>query len=884
MRQTCGAGCLLRSSHFRVLFAAAFLLTACQGQPKPAEPTTPAGQAASAGTQPAQAEPQPPIRQQWNFAAEGNAQGWTAANDLAAFEFDAEGLHTTPTGGDPYMVGPSTSVEAAAAYYVEVRMRSTRGSDAQVFWSSNGAAFSEPASQHFEVAPDGGWHTYRIPVKTSPNWKGNITRLRLDPTSQSSGEIGIAFIRILGPAPAQLAVSRFSPTTAFASDRKPFDVQAVLQNTGDVASDDAEYQLGLPTGLSIVSEVYTRKIDAVAPAEIVTLTWPLQGAAGVYAIRLLQADNELGQTNAIVETPDSHETVSLAGDQLRLSFPRQPFGFGVGTLEYGDGVGWRVAGRLQSLGEIVYADAKGQVHSALLYAQDALTAPHSLQFTAVFTDADGAVWRSQVAYALTPGADAPFITVTHTLAADRDVRLLAWRGPRYLPGEGSFGKARDSALFPGLEYLLADDRSSSDRYVAAPLNRRYVPHPNKITIPLMAVTQDGLTTGLMWDPLQRWDGARDRPAALFASPNTWDGQPNHLMALFVPGVTAGLRENAGQLDQPYVLAANTPLTLSAVLFTAAAPETVTPVQLWLDRYGMPGLPAAPRSDVDTLQSALANYQDVVWVPASKGWRYALHDPWGPGYNPGVALHLWLATLDPELKNTTPLEWRDTARGTLDTPPVGGQPNPWTYQPAFLLNQIAPGPGGVEEVLARMRIVQQSALRGRGRATRRRLMGLQPGRHHDAAIRGGRRYVERLHRRARFPDSVPGPHHRRSAAGRIGAEGAGIPGTATVAAGRRADVGAIATRAGPAGFGLGGAELCGRLSPDRRDALSRTSPALGCGRPALRVCVERARPRGNAFRHDPGLRRLELHLSVVRPAGHVERAGLCRSACSPWRRS
>ncbi|MCL5995519.1 MAG: hypothetical protein M1546_05615, partial [Chloroflexi bacterium] len=116
-------------------------------------------------------------------------------------------------------------------------------------------------------------------------------------------------------------------------------------------------------------------------------------------------------------------------------------------------------------------------------------------------------------------------------------------------GEGSFGPARESGLFPGLEFLTGAEQSSGTDFADPPANRRYVPHPNKITIPFMAVNAEvadppagcwcklwlvtaacgrvpmgsaqpqHVTTGLIWDPLQRWDGIHDRPAALFASPN-----------------------------------------------------------------------------------------------------------------------------------------------------------------------------------------------------------------------------------------------------------------------------------------------------------------------------------------------------------------------------
>jgi hypothetical protein len=72
---------------------------------------------------------------------------------------------------------------------------------------------------------------------------------------------------------------------------------------------------------------------------------------------------------------------------------------------------------------------------------------------------------------------------------------------------------------------------------------RFVPHPNKITIPLMAVAHGGAALAVFWDCWQRWDGQHDRPAAAFASPNCLDGQTNHLLCLFLPSVPDGVPPN-----------------------------------------------------------------------------------------------------------------------------------------------------------------------------------------------------------------------------------------------------------------------------------------------------------------------------------------------------
>ncbi len=658
----------------------------------------------------------------WDFATAREALGWKPTHDLARFGFAAEGLQTRAAGGDPYMVGPAIELEAAAAPHLEIRMRSTKGADGQVFWEAGGKSFNETASQHFAVIADGEWRTYRLDLKEHAAWRGQITRLRLDPSNQEGGEIAVVYIRALGLLPAAVRATSLGPTTAFAAEGQPFDVVAVLVNRGDKPAQDVRVKLETPPALGLVAGQPEATISVLEAGQPVTLTWQLRGAAGVYPISLSHDGRRLQQGLVVVETAATTDNVTLENRKLRLTFPKQPFGYGAGALEWSAGQGWQIAGRLRSLGRIVYRGGDGQEHEALLYANSAslrqaqgklfdsarqkpagsaqdASASNYLTFAAKHTDADGATWTSRVAFRLV--GDAPWIELAYELTVDRPAQLLAWTGPEYLAGEGSSDALEQtrrisenpaglrSALFPGLEFLLGDEPSSGADYVDRSVAQRYVPHPNKITIPLMAVTGAGVTTGLMWDPRQRWDGTHDRPAALFASPNSWERQANSLLRLFAPGMTAGLQENHDRLARPYALAATQTLRLTAKLFAAPAADPLAPLDIWLAANGLPDVQPASRTLAAAARLSLENYTAVTWVSAAKGWRYALDDPWGPGSDTAIALHLWISTLGGQQAAGTTKAWRDRVTASLDQPPVGGQPNQWFYQPALLLHLASP---------------------------------------------------------------------------------------------------------------------------------------------------------------------------------------------------
>ena len=95
------------------------------------------------------------------------------------------------------------------------------------------------------------------------------------------------------------------------------------------------------------------------------------------------------------------------------------------------------------------------------------------------------LWSYEARFSLSD--ESKRLKVEYSLTADQERELIAFNGPMLYAGDGAFGERKTAALFPGLEFLEGDEPSSSSRDVAPPNNNRLVPHPYKITIPLMAV-------------------------------------------------------------------------------------------------------------------------------------------------------------------------------------------------------------------------------------------------------------------------------------------------------------------------------------------------------------------------------------------------------------
>lgn len=137
-----------------------------------------------------------------------------------------------------------------------------------------------------------------------------------------------------------------------------------------------------------------------------------------------------------------------------------------------------------------------------------------------------------------------------TLVAD-DVRIelevdgdsLAYRASAADAIEGPVVRtlaAQDRALFPGLEFLVAGEESSSTADIETDAHWRQSPDPRTVTLPCMAAQCGVQTLSLSWDP-------RDtRPC--FLTPDRLDGEPGVRMALRSRSIAARLRIVDGTLE------------------------------------------------------------------------------------------------------------------------------------------------------------------------------------------------------------------------------------------------------------------------------------------------------------------------------------------------
>jgi len=196
-------------------------------------------------------------------------------------------------------------------------------------------------------------------------------------------------------------------------------------------------------------------------------------------------------------------------------------------------------------------------------------------------DADGGRWVIQEQFSPRAASGAIDIRVDINVDQQRAVAFLPML--MLFPGTGSFGSAKEQALFAGLEYL-ENEASSSEADVVGPASQRQVPDTLKVTFPLMAIAADNRFLGLVWQ-------MRPYFGAVFDSPDRLFGSTGHAMGILFPGSNGKNRvEGAVLPKEAEVLNAHSSLVLNATLIGGAGNSVVPAIQQYVNLRGLPPLP------------------------------------------------------------------------------------------------------------------------------------------------------------------------------------------------------------------------------------------------------------------------------------------------------
>ena len=196
---------------------------------------------------------------------------------------------------------------------------------------------------------------------------------------------------------------------------------------------------------------------------------------------------------------------------------------------------------------------------------------------------------------------------------------------KLLPGPTLCILDRDEAIFPGVEWLVGDELSSSSLDIAPshPDRIRAIVHPNWITIPAIAVHGRHGTVGLLWDIRQKWDGTRDRPGVFFRSPDQAQNQRSHGIGLFLPNSPEFCTPNTWDVTvrKQCGLEPGKPIRLEAQIYAdGEAKDALSAIDEWAKIYGFPKPAPLPQGSYEKeIQFSMQAYLKSLWVPEEQKW-------------------------------------------------------------------------------------------------------------------------------------------------------------------------------------------------------------------------------------------------------------------------
>ncbi|WP_274362138.1 hypothetical protein [Paenibacillus thermotolerans] len=612
---------------------------------------------------------------QWN--TDGNAQGWIPIHNLADFKVAGGVMSARVTGGDPHLGNDNVEgVIGERDKTLTVRMSATAGSYVSVFFGTEQAPYYAEARRFdFVITADGNMHEYTVSVGDHPEWKGKITKLRMDLEGGDRtnaiwalDEVGF----ISSPVAADLNIKRSKPAL-HAGEEAELSVE--IANTGGKAFFEPRAELVLSEGLEVVDASAQADLTDLHPGQKANVTWKVRATSespSSAEVRLQTAGYAMSRSvalpvlkeasaalppskpqNAVASVDPATGDAVLENGQTRVVSPKSAFGYGQYQIFTWDDAsqGWQLMATVQPFASSVVRSPDNAIETVSFYPSAA--AAHtgdgeaSLAFHGATVDSAGRQWTYDFDFSLEDGAKQ--VKTKQNVQSDSAAELLNMTGPVLTVGEGSFGSAKDEALFPGLEWLVGDEVSSSKLDVTTPDHLRLVPHPYKITVPLMAVRQGGHLISLSWDPHQKWDGVNELPAAKFASPNWAEGQNNHVMGISALSVPTWVKENSELAHTAYSLAAGQSIGLEAGITTAEASSVAEAVSLYIKEVPLPEVPEV-HSFEKRVDLGLDAYLRTYWDAATKGWRHVNIPSWGTNQFPSDMANLkLLAMADPTRK-------------------------------------------------------------------------------------------------------------------------------------------------------------------------------------------------------------------------------------------
>lgn len=324
----------------------------------------------------------------------------------------------------------------------------------------------------------------------------------------------------------------------------------------------------------------------------------------------------------------SDQSILLKNDQIQMRIYRRIGGWGWGEIATPSG---QLMAVLDHLGEILLRDQDIPMRfeaAEVTRRDDERGESLAFQVKSVVARENliGTSFEEWMSYPFTEPAiegevvvtlakDEPVIYLQYRLKATGNYFARYIRGPWLKVGEASFGTSKDDSMFPGVDWPVADEWSSGIDWFKDPWALRTVPHPYKVSAPLMALSFEGTGIGLAWDPNQvatRWFNYRThRPQPVFATPNFIDRMNNNLMGIMIPDATIEGFENEVVATQPLELKIGQMIHFDAEIWLSEGNSLDVMVD-WVKRHGLPEPSPSRWSYAETLDRIAGAYDSNLW--------------------------------------------------------------------------------------------------------------------------------------------------------------------------------------------------------------------------------------------------------------------------------
>ena len=552
------------------------------------------------------------------------------------------------------------------------------------------------------------------------HFKDNTMQLRefSQPTSTMASDLANICLESHGSEEAPVKISLYAAqpkleivnvgaTAAVVTAGEDFEVQCTLRNTGTAPLGRADTARISINGMKLRRGRPRQTLKEIEPGEEVSVFWIARRFPHPTVIPIsvsLKCQTSAGEERQTAEksvvvrpeppklaakvvkelhTYTENGSVVLGNKHLRIVFVRGSEatstsdkkgvdeGFVYCLIFAAKGGNYQQVATCPALSEVVYLDASQNRQTSQLVPTAYQLAGNNqgesiVRLSGSDTDVDGVAWTYAMQWTLSESATR--VKTEYQLQTDADRELLAFRGPMLYAGQGRHREKKTAALFPGLEYLENDERSSSTRDAAPPFDNRLVPHPYKITVPVMAVEMQKSMVGILWNPLDTWDGENQMLSAVFASPNWHQYQKNHALGVFVPTVPAWVPENQTEASIPYPLTPSRPVSIKTEIIVDGNASILDAITHWNDAYGAPAPLPPPRSDADEVLLSRHGFMETTWDETTRKSRHCID--WAPHNEPGFGTLLWydyLATRDEHVKERV----LEIAKNTITDSGAGG---------------------------------------------------------------------------------------------------------------------------------------------------------------------------------------------------------------------